>query len=221
MSICHPLNNTMCSPKASRNTTVLILPPLAVFEGNGRPESFSVAYCMYKGPVDPRRLNPAALDAHPADVMIFTSLASSHQAQLRSPRLNELSSPAAAGRVSSLFSYKRLFLQIKNKIDHNPISSFIRSKISASFVLILRSWTVTTTMSASATFTTVTPLSSELRVKLKHYQKTVCVPFKIQAPTYKSVINEGACLHNYVFMYVFDYNIDFSHIAILPSFTLC
>lgn len=99
MSICHSLNNRMCSPKASRNTVVLILPPLAVFEGNGRPVSFSVAYCMYKGPVDPRRLNPAALDAHPADVMIFTSLASSHQALLRSPRLNELSSPVAAGRV--------------------------------------------------------------------------------------------------------------------------
>lgn len=98
MSICPSLNNTLCSPKASRNTTVLILPPLPVFDGNRLPVVFSEVSCMYKGPVNPRMLNPAALDAHPADVMIFTSLASSHQAVLRSPRLNELSSPVAGGR---------------------------------------------------------------------------------------------------------------------------
>lgn len=36
------------------------------------------------------KLNPAASDVHPADVVVFTSLASSHQAVLHSPRLNEL-----------------------------------------------------------------------------------------------------------------------------------
>lgn len=39
MSICHPRNSKLCAPKASRNTTVPILPPFAVgyFEGNSRP----------------------------------------------------------------------------------------------------------------------------------------------------------------------------------------
>ena len=60
-----------------------------------------------KAPVDPRRLNPAASDAHPADVVVFTSLASSHQAVLGSPRLNELRSALGcsdeSARCSSLF----------------------------------------------------------------------------------------------------------------------
>lgn len=120
MSICHPPNNTMCSPKASRNTTVLILPPLAVFEGSGRPVSFSVAYYLYKGPVDPRRLNPAALDAHPADVMICASLASSHQAVLRSLRLNELSSPVAGEGV-------RMMKQLLSFVQ-TIVSSVIKTK---------------------------------------------------------------------------------------------
>lgn len=39
-----------------------------------------------KGPVSPRRLD----QAHPADVVISTPLASSHRAVLVSPQLNEL-----------------------------------------------------------------------------------------------------------------------------------
>lgn len=40
----------------------------------------SEALCVHKGPVNP----PAATDAHPADVVGFASLASSHQAVLGS-----------------------------------------------------------------------------------------------------------------------------------------
>lgn len=181
MSICHALNNRMCSPKASRKTIVLILPPPAVLEGNGRPVSFSGACCMCRGPVDPRRLNPA----HPADVMIFTSLASFHQAQLRSPRLNELSSPAAAGRLrgmqplvvvqtiissdkeQNISQYKFVFYPLKKKCiicAHPPELDCYHNNVR------LRH------------FHDCGSAEQRAEVKLKHYRKEACVPFKIQAP---------------------------------------
>ncbi len=164
-------------------------------------------YCMHKGPVDPRRLNPAASDAHPADVVVFTSLASSHQAVLRSPRLNELRFLGGwrleSVRCSSFFLIfffiiindsffkykKKRKQQQQNKSQSNRV--LYPLKISASSPLILWSWTVTTTMSASATFTAVTPLSSELRVKLKPRRKSVFAAFKIKAGTCELLVKKA------------------------------
>ena len=63
-----------------------------------------------KAPVDPRRLHPAASVAHPADVVAFTSLASSHQAVLGSPRLNELRSALGCSDESARCSSPLFFL---------------------------------------------------------------------------------------------------------------
>lgn len=69
---------------------------------------------MCEGPVDPLRLNPAASDAHPADDVIFTALASSHPAVLHSSRLNELTLPVAGGSVRAV---QQRFLLILQMID--------------------------------------------------------------------------------------------------------
>lgn len=76
------------------------------------------------------------------------------------------------------FSLKKIHC-LDKKIN-NKQSSPLKICTSSS-VLILRRWTVTTTMSASATFTAVTPLSSELRVKLELWRRPVQAAFKIKA----------------------------------------
>lgn len=67
MSICHLLHGRMCSPKASRNTSVLVLPPRAVYSrATGRPAGFSGLDAQKDPSI---HVNPAAWDAHPTDVV--------------------------------------------------------------------------------------------------------------------------------------------------------
>ena len=78
MSICHPLNSRLRSPAGLQEYYC------PCFTSSSRIRSPGGGVCRAtKAPVDPRRLNPAASDAHPADVVgFFTSLASPHPAAL-------------------------------------------------------------------------------------------------------------------------------------------
>lgn len=77
MSVNDPLNTRLCSPKASGSTTVRISPsfPTAFKNIKRKKEKRKIGglfpLCVHAGLVDPRRLIPAATDAHPADVEGF------------------------------------------------------------------------------------------------------------------------------------------------------
>lgn len=76
--------------------------------------------------------------------------------------------------------------------------------MSASSVVILWGWTVTTTLSTSATFKAPTPLSSELRVKLEEYRKCVFATFKIIVTFSAAFIEEMRGYLNMFWMVVFN-----------------
>jgi len=84
--------------------------------------------CVKSPVVSLRESHRGSTCSHPADVGLFTSLASSHQAVLRSPRLNELRSPVVGGvRVVQQRCFQgRFILWIENEIKRNPSSPVIR-----------------------------------------------------------------------------------------------
>lgn len=165
----------------SVNVNLLHSSSRSILKATAAPLAF--LFCVCKGLTDPRRLNPAASDAHPADVVYFTSLASPHEAVLRSPRLNELRSLVGwrmGPYVAAAFSQTIHSSDYKNNKSQSNLA-LRPHKMSTSSVVILWGWTVTTTMSTSTTFKALTPLSSELRVKPKYYRKSMFATFKIIA----------------------------------------
>lgn len=127
--ICHPLvsmeGRVLQRPKRTQLSFFYLLSQC--FEGNGL--GFSIS--LHKGPIDRRRLNPAASDAHPADVV---NLRRWHR--LIEPccaRLAWMNSVSPLGwRVSPYdavaFCHKRLILWIKKIVDQSLISPSIPSK---------------------------------------------------------------------------------------------
>lgn len=112
-SICHPLNRRLCSPKAYKNSTVLVLPPLAVLFWRQQPPHglfCTKAQTIHGG------FNPAASDCTPCRCCDF------YVAGIVSPSCAPLASAEwtpvprlAGGRVRTVqqLFHKRFILWIK------------------------------------------------------------------------------------------------------------
>lgn len=130
-SVCHHLRRRLCSPKACwKRKWPRFSSSRSILKPTAAPWIFSVQ----KARMISRGLIQRSL-AHTLQMLGFfflTSLPSSHQAVLRSPRLNELTSmdgweEEESVRRSGLF-HKRFNLRIRKITYHSLILSPIRSK---------------------------------------------------------------------------------------------
>lgn len=108
----------------------------------------------------------------------------------------------AAAAAAAAFSQTIHSSVSRNISSHSHLKRPL--KMRASSVVILWGWTVTTTLSTSATSKAPTPLRGELRVKLEEYRKCVFATFKIIATLSAGFIEESGGYLSTFWMVVFN-----------------